>query len=315
MRSRENVALFLLAAILFATANTLALVRPAKAGRLPPPRAWAVRGETPAGPAAVPAAPAFRGDWIAGHPAPDLGLWAQSAILVDPDQGQVLWGYDAYSRRAPASLTKLMTVLVALDHVALDHLLTVTPEAAQTSPDWTMMGLSPGEQLSLRELLYGVFLVSGNDAAETIATGIEPRDQFVAEMNARAQALGLHDSHFTNPTGLDEDGLYSTAYDLSVIASELWDRYPEVMAIAGVSAIDLPASGLHKDYNLLTLNKLMLWGYPGANGLKTGYTWNAGGCVAGTAQRGAKRLLAIVLSSDIFFTDAVKLLDYGFAAG
>jgi D-alanyl-D-alanine carboxypeptidase (penicillin-binding protein 5/6) len=258
--------------------------------------------------------PAFRGDWIGAHPAPDLGLMAQSAILVDPDMGQVLWGYDAYSRRAPASLTKMMTVLVALDHVSLDHLLTVTPEAAQTSPDWTVMGLSAGEQLTVRELLYGIFLVSGNDAADTLATAIEPRDQFVAEMNAKAAALGLHDTHFTNPTGLDDDGLYSSAYDLAVIAAELWNRYPEVMAIAGASSVDLPANGLHKDFNLLTLNKLMLWGYPGANGLKTGFTWNAGGCVAGTAQRGNKRLISIVLNSEVFFTDSTKLLDYGFAA-
>jgi D-alanyl-D-alanine carboxypeptidase (penicillin-binding protein 5/6) len=176
------------------------------------------------------------------------------------------------------------------------------------------MGLSAGEQLTVRELLYGIFLVSGNDAADTLATAIEPRDQFVAEMNAKAAALGLHDTHFTNPTGLDDDGLYSSAYDLAVIAAELWNRYPEVMAIAGASSVDLPANGLHKDFNLLTLNKLMLWGYPGANGLKTGFTWNAGGCVAGTAQRGNKRLISIVLNSEVFFTDSTKLLDYGFAA-
>ena len=305
--------MFLLAAILFTTANTLATVRPAKAGRLMPRAAWAVRGEAPSSPAAAPALPAFGGEWIASNPAPDLGLFAQSAILVDPDMRQVLWGYDAYSRRAPASLTKMMTVLVALDHVSLDHLLTVSPEAAQTSPEWTVMGVSAGEQLTVRELLYGIFLVSGNDAAETLATGIEPRDQFIAEMNAKAQALGLHDTNFTNPTGLDDYGLYSTAYDLAVIAAELWNRYPEVMAIAGTPSVDLPANGLHKDFNLLTLNKLMLWGYPGANGLKTGYTWSAGGCVAGTAQRGGKRLISIVLNSEVFFTDATLLLDYGFS--
>jgi D-alanyl-D-alanine carboxypeptidase (penicillin-binding protein 5/6) len=304
----------MLAAILFTTANVLATVRPAKAVRLAPIPGWAVKSEVAGGLATAPAPPAFRGDWIGAHPAPDLGLHAQSAILVDPDMGQVLWGYDAYSRRAPASLTKMMTVLVALDHVSLDHLLTVSPDAAQTSPDWTVMGVSAGEQLTVRELLYGIFLVSGNDAADTLATAIEPPDQFVAEMNAKAAALGLHDTHFTNPTGLDDDGLYSTAYDLAVIAAELWDRYPEVMAIAGTSSIDLPANGLHKDFNLLTLNKLMLWGYPGANGLKTGFTWNAGGCVAGTAQRASKRLISVVLNSDIFFTDSTLLLDYGFAS-
>ena len=314
MRGRENVALLLLAAVLFATVNTLATVRPAKAERLLARPAWAVKGETPSRPVPAPTPPAFGGDWMASHPAPTLGLLAQSAIVVDPDMGQTLWANDASSRRAPASLTKMMTVLVALDHVSLDHLVTVSPEAADTSPYWTAMGVSPGEQLRVRELLYGIFLVSGNDAAETLATGIEPRDQFIAEMNAKAAALGLHDTHFTNPTGLDQDGLYSTAYDLAVIAAELWNRYPEVMAIASAGSIDLPANGLHKDFHLVTLNSLMLWGYPGANGLKTGYTWSAGGCLAGTAQRGGKRLISIVLNSAVLFTDATLLLDYGFSA-
>jgi D-alanyl-D-alanine carboxypeptidase (penicillin-binding protein 5/6) len=258
-------------------------------------------------------APTIGGEWIADHPAPDLGLDAQSAILVDPDAGQVIWGYDAYSRRAPASLTKMMTVLVALDHVGLDHVITVTPEAAQSSPDWTVMGLSAGERLTVRELLYGIFLVSANDAAEALAQGIEPRGQFIDEMNAKAAAMGLHDTHFTNPTGLDQEGLYSTAYDLATIASALVQHYPDVMAIAGTTSVDLPASDAHKDYSLLTLNKLLLWGYPGATGLKTGFTYDAGGCVAGSAQQGSRRLVAIVLNSDVFFTDATKLLDYGFS--
>ena len=287
MRSIRSSLLVLLAAVLFTTANSVAGARPAKAVRLPVPHGWAVRGEEPLGRAAAgPAAPAFYGDWIGQHPAPDLGLMANSAILVDPDMGQVLWGYDAYSRRAPASLTKMMTVLVALDHVSIDHVIEVTPEAAQTSPDWTVMGLSPGEHLTVRELLYGIFLVSANDAAEALAQGIEPRDQFVADMNDKAAALGLHDTHFTNPTGLDQDGLYSTAYDLAVIASVLMERYPDVMAIANTGYIELPASDQHKDFQMLTLNKLLLWGYPGATGLKTGFTFDAGGCVAGTAQRG-----------------------------
>ena len=305
--------LFFVAAALFAAANSNASARPATAVRLLPAHGWAVSGEEPTGRApAPPSPPAFYGDWIAGHPAPDLGLQAGSAILVDPDMKQVLWGYDAYSRRAPASLTKMVTVLVALDHVSLDHLINVAPEAAETSPDWTVMGLSAGEQLSVRELLYGIFLVSANDAAEALARGIEPRDQFIADMNAKAAALGLHDTHFSNPTGLDQPGPYSTAYDLAVIASQLMERYPEVMAIANTGAVDLPANESHKDFQLLTLNKLLLWGYPGATGLKTGYTYDAGGCVAGTAQRGNRRLVAIVLGSDLFFTDATKLLDYGF---
>lgn len=315
MRRIDNLIVLLLAAILFLIASTVAGARPVKAYRVAPPPNWAVRGEEPAGLApAAPAGPVLRGDWISQHPAPDLGLQAQSAILVNPDSGQVMWGYDAYSRRAPASLTKMMTVLVALDHVSLDYPITVTPSAADYSPDWTVMGLLAGETLTVRELLYGIFLVSANDAAEALAQGIEPRDQFIAEMNAKASALGLRDTHFTNPTGLDDDGLYSTAYDLATIASVLVQRFPDVMAIAGSQSVNLVATDQHREYALYTLNKLLTWDYPGATGLKTGFTYNAGGCVAGSAQRGSVRLVAIVLNSDFFFTDATKLLDYGFSA-
>lgn len=248
--------------------------------------------------------------WLASHPAPDLGVTAKAGILVDLDQRRVLWARSERTQRAPASLTKMVTAMVALDHTSLDHTVKVPDTAAGMEPD--VMGLSAGEQVTVRDLMYGLFLDSGNDAAETLAQTILPRDRFLAAMNAKVAGWGLTDTHFTNPSGLDADGLHSTAYDLAVIAAHVELEHPELMEIAGTKDHPIPGTSQHKAFDPYSLNKL-LWQYPGATGLKTGFTDNAGGCVAGTATRNGRHLVVIVLDSDIFFTDAEKLLDYGFS--
>lgn len=231
-------------------------------------------------------------------------------MLVDLDTRQVVWGRDLHARQAPASLTKMVTAMVAADLVSLDAEVTVTPEATAVEPN--LMGLSAGEVLSVRELLHGLFLDSGNDAAEALARGIVGRDRFIGLMNRKAERLGLADSHFSNPTGLDDQGLQSSAYDLAVTATTLIDDYPELARIAGTKDRTIAATAGHKAFAPINLNKL-LWSYPGANGLKTGFTDEAGGCVAASASRGGRRLVAVTLHSDVFFTDAGKLLDYGFS--
>ena len=165
---------------------TAAPSAPSKRPASPKPASPKAASPAPAPPApAKPAAPADLGrSWIASHGSPDLGLHAGAAVLLDPDSGQVLWERDPHSRRAPASLTKIVTVMVALDHAPPDRAV-VVPDAAQPQPDWTAMGLTPGETVSVRDLLYGVFLLSGNDAAETLAQTLMPRDQFIAAMNAK----------------------------------------------------------------------------------------------------------------------------------
>ncbi len=268
-------------------------------------RVSAVSARTPAG-----VAPFYSTDWLRTHPAPALGEKAQAGIVVDLDSRRVLWAKDAYARRAPASLTKMMTAVVALDHATLDREVVVPEAAASVEPD--VMGLSAGETVTVRDLMYGLFLDSGNDAAETLAQTLIPRERFVAEMNARAGRWGLRDTRFTNPTGLDDPGLRSSAYDLAVIAGHLELEHPELMQIAGVRERPIPASDKHKAFDPYSLNKL-LWTYPGATGLKTGFTDDAGGCVVGTATRDNRRLVAVVLNSDVFFTDAARLLDYGFS--
>jgi serine-type D-Ala-D-Ala carboxypeptidase (penicillin-binding protein 5/6) len=264
-------------------------------------------------PVAPPDPGALGEDWLAAHPSPDLGIHADGAVLVDLDTWEVVWARDPHGARPAASLTKLVTVMVASDLAAsLGQQVIVPAEATQISWDQTQMGLSPGEVLTVRDLLYGVFLVSANDAAETLARVFTSRDHFIELMNEKAAALGMLDSHFTNPTGLDDPGLRSSAYDMAVAAVAVASRYPALMALAGAREQDLPATDTHKEFFLRTLIKLVSV-YPGATGLKTGYTDDAGYCLVGTATRGDRHLAVALLHSDLSLTaDATRLLDYGF---
>jgi serine-type D-Ala-D-Ala carboxypeptidase (penicillin-binding protein 5/6) len=247
------------------------------------------------------------------RPAPTPpAIKARAAILVDLDSGITLFQLDPHGRHAPASLTKVVTALVALDHLRLDQLVTVPASINQLPWDSTRMGLRVGEQLSVRELLEGLFLDSGNDAAITLAEAAMPRPAFVAMMNAKASALGMADTHFVNPIGLDDPGHYSSAADLARGAIELTSRYPVVAAVATAATLELPATAFHHAYALYNLNQLIRT-YPGATGLKTGWTGQAGGCLIAAATRGGRHLLVVVLGSPRVFDEAAALLDFGFA--
>lgn len=236
---------------------------------------------------------------------------ARSAILVDLDTGSVLYQLDAHGRHAPASLLKVATALVALEHLGLDQVVTVPASINQLPWDSTRMGLRPGERVTVRELLYGLFLNSGNDAAITLAEAAMPRAAFMALMNAKAVQLGLVDTHFVNPIGLDDPGQYTSAADLARISIELITRFPEVAAIALTPSLTLPATATHHAYVLYNLNELIRT-YAGATGLKTGWTGRAGGCLIATATRNGRHLLVVVMASPSNFGEAASLLDYGF---
>ena len=237
---------------------------------------------------------------------------ARAAIVLDLDSGETLFALDAHGRYPPASLTKVMTALVALDTLRLDQVITVPASINQLPWDSTRMGLRAGERLTVRELMYGLFLNSGNDAAITLSEAAMPRAAFVARMNARAAALAMGDSHFVNPIGLDDAGLYASAVDLAKAAIELRLRFPEVAAMAAVPAMTLPAGVTHHAFKLYNLNDLIRK-YPGATGLKTGWTGRAGGCLIATATRDGRHLLAVVMGAPRIFDEAATLLDYGFA--
>jgi D-alanyl-D-alanine carboxypeptidase (penicillin-binding protein 5/6) len=175
------------------------------------------------------------------------------------------------------------------------------------------MGLSPGERLTLRQLLDGLFLDSGNDAAEALAQGIVPRDRFIRQMNQKAQSIGLTARHFVNPSGLDSPGHGMSAHDLAHVAAYLDKYYPALASIAATRDIAIPASATHKAFYPHNLNAL-LGVYPGVNGLKTGLTDDAGGCMLATATRGGRHLIAVVLNATgVSAADAAVLLNYGFS--
>jgi D-alanyl-D-alanine carboxypeptidase (penicillin-binding protein 5/6) len=245
-------------------------------------------------------------------PAPPI-IKARSAIILDLDSGGVLYELDAHGRHAPASLLKVATALVALEHLGLDQMVTVPVSINQLPWDSTRMGLRPGERLTVRELLYGLFLNSGNDAAITLAEAAMPRASFIALMNAKAAQLGLVDTHFVNPIGLDDPGQYTSAADLARTSIELTTRFPAVAAIASTPSLTLPATATHHAYALYNLNQLIRT-YPGATGLKTGWTGRAGGCLIATASRGGRHLMVVVMGSPNIFVEAASLLDYGFAS-
>jgi len=250
--------------------------------------------------------------WLAVHGQPSLAIHGQAAFLVDLDARQVLWQRDAETTRAPASLTKLITAMVAVDDAgSLDHVVQVNAQATQITP--SLMGLSAGEQLTVRDLLDGLFLDSGNDAAEALASGIVPRDRFIRQMNVKAKAIGLTESHFVNPSGLDAPGHGMSAHDLVHAAAYLDTYYPQLAAIAATKDVAIPASATHKAFYPHNLNRL-LWTYPGATGLKTGLTDDAGGCTLATATRDSRHLIAVVLNATGHsLDDAALLLNYGFS--
>jgi serine-type D-Ala-D-Ala carboxypeptidase (penicillin-binding protein 5/6) len=240
-------------------------------------------------------------------------LHDRAAILVDLTGRQVLYEHDGLAPLPTASLAKLVTVQVALQHVSLQTVLSVPSTATQLGADDTRMGLNAGEQLTVQELIDGVLLESANDAALVLAQAIMPEPVFIGDMNALVRSWGLSNAAFTNPTGLDAPGELASAYDLAVIAAHLVEEQPELLQISEQKQIQIPQTSSHKAYDLGSLIGPILTGFPGADGLKTGFTDDAGYCLALTDRRGGRTLLAIVLNSPRDVDDAQALITYGFS--
>jgi D-alanyl-D-alanine carboxypeptidase len=249
--------------------------------------------------------------WGAAHPAVGApNVRARTALLVDVDNRHVLFTRLPHTPMAPASTAKLTTAMVALDHAEADATVTVPDDVINVEPN--VMGLGAGEQLTVRELLYGLLLDSGNDAAETLAaTTMARRQSFIRAMNLKAAALGLTDTHFVNPSGLDEAQQMTSAHDLALTTAYLYQHYPLIDEVVTTRQETLPYSSLHKAFFPTSLNK-MLWTYPGAIGFKTGLTDDAGQVFVGGAHRGSRTLVVVEMNDPFIFTDAAALLDYGF---
>lgn len=255
--------------------------------------------------------PAFSTSWLRAHPvAQPPVINGHAAIVVDLTAGQILYQKDPSSRYAEASLTKMMTAMVAVDLAPLDTVITVPQAATQVEPNH--MGIKTGEQLTLRQLLEGMLLDSGNDAAEAIAMGMVDRTTFINLMNQKAAMLHLRQTHFVDPTGLDDPNHFSSAYDLAVMGATLLQDYPDLRSMVGTKSYVIYATPQHGYFNPINIDRL-LWSYRGAIGIKPGYTDAADYCLAAAATRNGRTILAVVLDSTQHFTDATTLLDFGFA--
>jgi len=236
---------------------------------------------------------------------------ASSGILVDATTGTILWERDPHTARPPASTTKVLSTMVALENFDPDRVVTITADALHQAGDETVMGLKPGQQLTVHELLDGMLTVSANDAATAMAVDTVGMDSFVATMNRQLAALGLHDSHFVTSVGLDDPQQYASAYDLAAIAAVDAAQFPLFRQIVSQTEIDLPASAQHPEFDLGNLNRLLKI-YPAADGIKPGYTGDAGACLIGMAERDGHRLISVVMNAPQLYTDSRALLDWGF---
>ena len=243
-------------------------------------------------------------------PLPSPSLSAKSAILMEAESGAVVCEKNAHTRLPMASTTKIMTALVALELAAPDAVITVDGCAVGT--EGSSIYLCEGEKLTLEELLYALMLESANDAAVAIAVGISGSEEaFVDAMNEKATSLGLSDTHFANPHGLDAEAHYTTAYELARIAQAAL-QIPLLKAIVSTRKIAIP----HQDTDgvrLLVNHNKMLRLYDGCIGMKTGYTQKSGRCLVSAAERDGVTLIAVTIDSPDDWNDHTKLLDYGFA--
>ena len=249
--------------------------------------------------------------WLMTHPASGTPANRSNAgIMVDLESGHVLFSRNPHQRMATASTAKLMTAMIALD--SADPAAVVTVPAAATQVEPNVMGLSAGEKVAVQDVLTGLLLDSGNDAAETLAaTTVGSRDVFIAAMNAKAGAMGLTDTHFANPSGLDDPGQYSSPHDLALMAAYLYRHYPLLEQLVTTRNGSIQGSADHKAFAPINLNRL-LWTYPGAIGFKTGLTDDAGTCLVAGAHRGTHTIVLVEMNDPLIFTDATALLDFGF---
>ncbi len=242
-------------------------------------------------------------DACAGSDAPPE-ISARAAVLADADSGTVIYSLRADERMSIASTTKIMTALVAIQRLSADTEIEIRPE--WTGVEGSSMYLAAGEKYSVEELLYGLMLASGNDAARALACFTAGSEESFAElMNDKAAELGMSSTHFTNPHGLDDEEHYSTARDLAVLASAAM-KEPEFARIVSAESATVAGRTLTNHNKLLRL-------YDGAVGVKTGYTLSAGRTLVGCAARGDTALICVTLNDADDWKDQAALFDWGFA--
>lgn len=247
----------------------------------------------------------------------DLAPGAKSAILIEASTGKIIFEKNSHEKLAPASMTKMMSMLLIIESIESgiikwDDVITVSANASGMGGSQIL--LETGEQMKVEDLFKGVAVMSGNDAVVALAEAVAGSvDEFVAMMNKRAKELGLKDSNFKNPHGLDDANHYSSAYDMSLIAKELV-KYDKVLEFTKIYE-DYLRKGTDKELWLVNTNKLVRF-YPGVDGLKTGYTSTAGYCLTATAYKNDMRLIAVAMGEETSAkrnAEISSMLDYGYA--
>ena len=230
---------------------------------------------------------------------------ASSAVLMDADSGRILYAQNETEERPIASITKLMTALVASEYLSdRKEIVVIRPE--WTGIEGTSLYLKPGETLTAETLLYGLLLQSGNDAAVALASHCAgDTDRFVAWMNQRAADLGMNHTHFSDPSGLSSESHFSSALDMAMLAAACLDN-PVVSEIVSTRSIYLEGRSL-------TNHNKLLWQYPGCTGMKTGYTRQAGRTLVSSAERNGQTLICVTLNDPDDWQDHNALLNYGFS--
>ncbi|MDP4096685.1 D-alanyl-D-alanine carboxypeptidase [Paenibacillus sp. P96] len=242
------------------------------------------------------------------HP-PEPANHAEAAALIDVASGRILYEKQGDQQMRIASLTKIMTAIVAIEHGSLKGEVTVSRKAF--AKEGSSLFLKLGEQMKLEDMLYGLMLRSGNDAATAIAEHVGGSEEgFVFLMNAKAEELGLNHTHFANPHGLDEEDHYSTANDLAKLTAYALQN-PVFREIVKTEAKKAPNPNEQWDYSWQNKNK-MLRLYEGADGVKTGYTKKAFRCLVSSATRDGRQLAAVTLNDGDDWNDHSRMLDYGF---
>ncbi len=238
-----------------------------------------------------------------------LKLSAESALVADLESGKILYSKNIHKRLFPASVTKIATAMVAKSSFSGSSLVTVSETAASQEPN--IMGLKSGEKLPVNDLIFGLLINSGNDAAYALAEADRNGYQnFVKKMNDLAASLSLKDTHFSNPSGLHAEDHYSSAYDIAVLMRYLQLEHSELLPIMRTEEKLLPATETHGSYYLKALS-VMLKTYPGIIAVKTGYTPEAGHTWVAIAKNERRSIIVSFFNSWSSSEDAKKLLEFG----
>ena len=239
---------------------------------------------------------------------------ARAYVLMDADSGKTLLAKNEHEKLAPASMTKLMTLILAAEDLE-EGKVSLKDRVSTSENAWKMGGsqvyLAPGEEMSLEDMLISIAVGSANDSCVAVAEHLEGSHQaFVQRMNQKASQMGLKDTRFENAYGLPAEGHYTSAYDMAVMARYAL-KFPKILEYTSIKEYDLRQG----KFKLFNTNKL-LWWYQGADGFKTGWTAEAEHCLAATAKRGTLRLISVVMKTpetNGHFRDSMQLLNYGFA--